>query len=138
MLEAPLNAVPIIRLKSDQTNDPSLYFNDFGTTVHPNRTPVKPAYLLKELTSIATSLAPSHSKIDLGTPGDRINGAYAASNTNILPRSLQTLIVSSNCSFVATAPVGLLVYCNNKQTTNKGVKHKQTKIIGKICPYIKV
>ena len=39
-----------------------------GTTVQPSLTPVNPAYLEKELTSIATSFAPSISYIDLGTP----------------------------------------------------------------------
>jgi hypothetical protein len=38
---------------------PSENLRPDGTTVHPRRTPVKPAYFEKEFTSIATSLAPS-------------------------------------------------------------------------------
>jgi len=96
------------RLKSSRTKLPSLYFNPDGTTVQPRRTPVKPAYLENEFTSIAQSLAPSISKIDLGTFSERINGAYAASNTRIDPRSLHNLTIPVNCSLVAAAPVGLL------------------------------
>ena len=59
MLEAPLNTVLVMRLKSACTRLPSAYFRALGTTVHPKRTPVKPAYLLKELVSIATSSAPA-------------------------------------------------------------------------------
>jgi hypothetical protein len=46
-----------------------------GTTVHPKRTLVKPAHVLKLLILMATYLAPGTLKMDLGTPGVRIKGA---------------------------------------------------------------
>eukprot|EP01018_Ginkgo_biloba_P031030 Gb_40792 [translate_table: standard] len=46
------------RLKSFATGNPSENKSSFGTTVHPRRTPVKPAYFEKDAVSIATSLAP--------------------------------------------------------------------------------
>ena len=67
--------VVITRLKSSLTKLPSLNFNPEGTTVQPRRTPVKPAYFENEFTSIATSFAPSISKMDFGTFSERINGA---------------------------------------------------------------
>lgn len=79
----------------------------FGITVHPSLTPVKPAYFEKELTSMAQSLAPSISKIDLGISGFLINGAYAASNTRILPFLMQKSTSFLSCYLVAAAPVGL-------------------------------
>ena len=63
-----MNAVVITRFQSFLTENPSEYFKLDGTTVHPRRTPVNPAYLEKEFTSIATSFAPSISNIDFGTP----------------------------------------------------------------------
>lgn len=69
MLEAPLKAVVMMRLKSWCTGVPSAYLSALGTTVQPRRTPVKPAYLEKELTSMAHSSAPSISKMDLGSAG---------------------------------------------------------------------
>ena len=67
MLEAPLKAVHMIRLKSAATGDPSENVSSLGMTVQPRRTPVNPAYLEKELTSIAHVREPSISKMDLGT-----------------------------------------------------------------------
>ena len=104
----PLKAVVITLLKSSLTKLPSLQVKDEGIIVQPRRAPVNPAYLEKELTSIATSFAPSISYVDLGTPSDLMNGAQAASNTNAEPRSLHVLTRSVNCSLVAAAPVGLL------------------------------
>jgi len=69
---------------------------------------VKPAYLEKEFTSIAQVREPSMSKIDLGTLGERMNGAYAASKTMIEPTSLACATRRSSCSLVAASPVGLL------------------------------
>ena len=46
----------MIRLKSAATGEPSEYLSSFGMTVQPRRTPVKPAYLEKELTSMAQVL----------------------------------------------------------------------------------
>ena len=96
MFEAPLKLVVMTLLKSLRTGVPSANFSPEGTTVQPSRTPVNPAYLEKELTSIQQSRAPGISKIDLGTPGVRINGAYAASKTRMLPRSLQTRTASTS------------------------------------------
>lgn len=107
MFEAPLKAVDITLLKSSLTGDPSENLSSFGITVHPRRTPVNPAYLEKELTSMAHSLALGISKMDLGTSGFLINGAYAASNTKILPFLIQNSTSSVSYSFVAAAPVGL-------------------------------
>lgn len=53
------NDVTAYQQKNNLQGVPSENFKPEGTTVHPNRTPVKPAYLEKELTSMATSLAPS-------------------------------------------------------------------------------
>jgi hypothetical protein len=49
---------------------PSAKVSALGTTVHPSLTPVKPAYLEKELTSMAHSVEPSISKIDLGSAAE--------------------------------------------------------------------
>ena len=46
----------MMRLKSAETGEPSEYLSSLGMTVQPNRTPVKPAYLEKELTSMAQVL----------------------------------------------------------------------------------
>ena len=59
MTEAPLKVVVMMRLKSCCTGVPSANLRAAGTTVQPRRTPVKPAYLLKEHVSIATSSAPA-------------------------------------------------------------------------------
>ncbi len=74
MFDAPLNAVVMTRLKSSLTLDPSEKVSLSGTTVHPSRTPVKTAYFEKELHSMATSLAPSISKMLLGTPAKEEDG----------------------------------------------------------------
>ena len=50
MLEAPLKAVVMTRLKSFLTCVPSENLTSSGMTVHPSRVPVKPAYLEKEFT----------------------------------------------------------------------------------------
>ena len=47
--------------------------NSFGATVYPQRVPVNPAILENEQISIAQVLAPSISKIDLGSVGSVIN-----------------------------------------------------------------
>ena len=67
------------------TGVPSAYKSVFGTTDQPSRTPVNPAGFEYELISIAQVRAPLISKIDFGSPGVRINSAYAASNTMIQP-----------------------------------------------------
>ena len=54
MLEAPLKQVHIIRLKSCPTGKPFEYNSSSGTTVQPRRTPVNPALLENDETSIAT------------------------------------------------------------------------------------
>lgn len=54
MLEAPLKQVHIMRLKSFTTGKPLEYKSPSGTTVQPRRTPVNPALLEKDETSIAT------------------------------------------------------------------------------------
>lgn len=54
ILDAPLKHVQTMRLKSLATGNPSENKRVFGTTVQPKRTPVKPAYLENEETSIAT------------------------------------------------------------------------------------
>ena len=78
MLEAPLNTVLVIRLKSACTGLPSVYLRALGTTVQPSRTPVKPAYLLKELVSIATSSAPACVRDQSGTfEPERLVSAWA-------------------------------------------------------------
>ena len=59
MTEAPLKVVVMMRLKSCCTGVPSANLRAAGTTVQPRRTPVKPAYLLKEHVSMATSSAPA-------------------------------------------------------------------------------
>merc|ERR1719454_2562171 len=97
MFDAPLKAVHMMRLKSAATGEPSAYLSSFGITVHPRRTPVKPAYLEKELTSIAHVRAPSISKIDLGTSSERMKGAYAASKTMMEPLALAQS--TSSCSW---------------------------------------
>lgn len=56
--EAPLNTVHMMRLKSAATDVPSSNLSSLGTMVHPRRTPVKPAYLESELTSMAHVRAP--------------------------------------------------------------------------------
>jgi hypothetical protein len=56
----------MILLKSPITGAPQAYLSFEGTTVQPRRTPVKPAYLLREHVSIAHSSAPSISKIERG------------------------------------------------------------------------
>ena len=53
-LRAPLKAVVTTRRKAERTGEPSLNLSAAGTTVHPRRTPVKPAYLEKEPVSMAT------------------------------------------------------------------------------------
>mmetsp|Transcript_27659 Transcript_27659/g.110758 ORF Transcript_27659/g.110758 Transcript_27659/m.110758 type:complete len:225 (+) Transcript_27659:486-1160(+) len=106
--EAPLKAVVMTRLKSSRTLEPSAYSRASGTTVQPSRTPVNPAYLENEFTSMATFFAPSISKIDFGTPGVLMKGAYAASKTMIEPSSVALATSASSCARVATAPVGLL------------------------------
>ena len=53
-LLAPLKAVVTTRRKAERTGEPSLNLSAAGTTVHPRRTPVKPAYLEKEPVSMAT------------------------------------------------------------------------------------
>ena len=108
MREAPLKAVHMMRLKSPQTDEPSLNLSSLGTTVHPRRTPVKPAYLERELTSMQQVREPSISKMDLGTSSDLTKGAYAASYTTIEPCSLAQSISCLHCALVAAAPVGLL------------------------------
>ena len=50
MLDAPLKAVVMTRLKSLRTGDPSENLISSGITVHPSRAPVKPAYLENEFT----------------------------------------------------------------------------------------
>lgn len=61
MTDAPLKVVVMMRLKSCCTGVPSANLRAAGTTVQPRRTPVKPAYLLKEHVSMATSSAPGRS-----------------------------------------------------------------------------
>ena len=63
MIDAPLKVVALMRPKSAFMEDPSENFKAVGTTVHPRRTPVKPATLLKEQISIAHSSAPAHRKL---------------------------------------------------------------------------
>jgi len=46
--------------------------SSFGTTVNAQRVPVKPAVFEKLLNSMATSRAPSISKIECGTSGSRM------------------------------------------------------------------
>ncbi len=58
MFDAPLKTVVMMRLKSLMTGEPSEKRSCSGTTVHPRRTPVNPAYLEKEHVSIAQSSAP--------------------------------------------------------------------------------
>ena len=57
-----------------------------GTTVQPRRTPVKPAYLESEFTSIAQVRAPSISKMDVGTFGIQVAAfrfrAFGADDSN--------------------------------------------------------
>ena len=69
MFDAPLKIVVIILVQSVRTDDPSSNLSSLGTTVHPRRTPVKPAGFENELISNATSFAPSISKIDFGMSG---------------------------------------------------------------------
>ena len=53
--------------------------SSFGTTVKAQRVPVNPAVFEKLLNSMATSRAPSISKIECGTSASRIYASYAAS-----------------------------------------------------------
>src|SRR3970040_1189104 len=108
MFDEPLNNVPITLCQSLHTLSPSSNFSSFGTIVQPSLTPVNPAGFDKELTSIAHSLAPSISKIDLGKLFSLINSEYAASKIIIDLFFLAKSTSSLSCSFVATAPVGLL------------------------------
>ncbi len=59
MLEAPLKMVLVTRFQSLITCCPSAYRSCSGTTVQPSRTPVKPAYLLKEQVSTQHASAPA-------------------------------------------------------------------------------
>ena len=52
--------------------------------------------------------APGISKMDLGTSGERMNGAYAASKTMIEPILLAQFTSSVSWAREAAAPVGLL------------------------------
>ena len=54
ILEAPLKHVQTIRLKSLMTGKPLEYSSSLGTTVQPRRTPVNPAILENDETSMAT------------------------------------------------------------------------------------
>jgi hypothetical protein len=108
MLDAPLKMVPETRAQSALTLSPPAYFNSLGTTVQPSRTPVKPAGLEKEFTSMAQALAPSISKIDFGSAGSRMYPLYAASKMTRVPRSRAAFTSAASCSRPAVAPVGLL------------------------------
>jgi hypothetical protein len=65
MTDAPLKTVVMMRLKSLMTGEPSAKRSCSGTTVQPRRTPVKPAYLLKEQVSIAHVSAPDQARTHL-------------------------------------------------------------------------
>src|SRR3989338_3935772 len=108
IFDAPLKTVVIILFQSVLTSKPSSYFNSPGTTVHPILTPVNPIDFENEFTSIATSCAPLTSNIDLGRFLSCINWLYAASKIIIDLFSFANSTSCFNCSFVATAPVGLL------------------------------
>lgn len=74
MFDAPLKHVVITLFQSACTLLPSAYRSALGTTVHPRRTPVKPAYLLKEQVSIATSSAPNNTHKQQAAAGTVITG----------------------------------------------------------------
>ena len=62
MLEGPLKMVLVTRVQSASAEAPPAYLRAPGTTVQPMRTPVKPADLLREHISMATSCAPAVGK----------------------------------------------------------------------------
>ena len=62
--------------------------DDSGTTVYPQRVPVKPAVFDNEQNSTAQVLAPSISKIERGKELSEIKASYAASNRIIIPLAL--------------------------------------------------
>src|SRR5574344_1841526 len=105
--DAPLNSVVMMRVQSLITGVPSAKQSVFGTTDHPRRTPVNPAGFEYELISIAQSLAPGISKMVLGSPGVRINCAYAASKIIMHPCDFAKSTSVCSSSFVDVYPVGL-------------------------------
>src|SRR3989337_1762066 len=75
---------------------------------HPQRQPVMLYVLDIEWNSIATSRAPSISKMLGGTYPSYASSEYALSYTSNISSSLQRLTISTRYSFGAMAPVGLL------------------------------
>src|SRR5687767_4242549 len=111
MYATELNLVVCRRVHSlcSGTADPSAArpLTLFGTTVNAQRTPVKPAVLLNERNSIATSRAPGISKIECGIFSSVMYASYAASKRMTASFALAYCTHCVSRSRDATAPVGL-------------------------------